>query len=205
MKILFQGDSVTDAGRDRSNPKNMGFGYPKCASAMIADAYPHVDFEFINLGISGNRTEHLVARLQSDVVDVAPDLVILLIGVNDVWHRHLENIETTSEYFENNLRTILTTIKQKIDAKLVMIEPFLLYGSDKMHMLEELDEKIRIERALAQEFADAYVPMQAIFAAQTIHTPYTEFSPDGVHPNAGGAAFIARQVLNAVEPLLTDL
>jgi lysophospholipase L1-like esterase len=205
MKILFQGDSVTDAGRDRNDPHDMGSGYPRYASAMIADAYPDIEFEFVNLGISGHRTENLVARLQSDFVDVAPDMVVLLIGVNDVWHHFSHNIETTPEYFESNLRKILSTIKETMGAKLVMIEPFLLYGSDKVNMLEELDEKIRIERALAQEYADAYLPMQAIFAAETLRTPYTEFSGDGVHPNAGGAGFIAQKVLDTIEPLLSDL
>lgn len=205
MKILFQGDSVTDAGRDRNDPHDMGSGYPRYASAMIADAYPDIDFEFVNLGISGHRTENLVARLQSDFVDVAPDMVVLLIGVNDVWHHFSHNIETTPEYFESNLRKILSTIKETMGAKLVMIEPFLLYGSDKVNMLEELDEKIRIERALAQEYADAYLPMQAIFAAETLRTPYTEFSGDGVHPNAGGAGFIAQKVLDTIEPLMADL
>lgn len=205
MKILFQGDSVTDAGRDRNDPHDMGSGYPRYASAMIADAYPDIEFEFVNLGISGHRTENLVARLQSDFVDVAPDMVVLLIGVNDVWHHFSHNIETTPEYFESNLRKILSTIKETMGAKLVMIEPFLLYGSDKVNMLEELDEKIRIERALAQEYADAYLPMQAIFAAETLRTPYTEFSGDGVHPNAGGAGFIAQKVLDTIEPLMADL
>ena len=109
------------------------------------------------------------------------------------------------EYFESNLRKILTAIKETMGAKLVMIEPFLLYGSDKVNMLEELDEKIRIERKLAQEYADAYLPMQAIFASETIHTPYTEFSGDGVHPNAGGAGFIAQHLLNTIEPIIAQL
>ena len=75
MKILFQGDSVTDACRDRSNPHDLGEGYPKYAAAMMQDAFPQVDFEFIDLGIGGNRTEHLVQRLESDFVDIQPDIV----------------------------------------------------------------------------------------------------------------------------------
>ena len=204
MKILFQGDSVTDAGRDRSDPHDMGTGYPKYASAMISDAHPDIDFEFINLGISGNRTENLVARLQSDFVEIAPDVVVLLIGVNDVWHHFSHNIDTPAKVFESNLRLILTTIKETMGAKLLMVEPFLLYGSDKVHMLEELDEKIRIERTLAQEFADVYLPMHAIFAAETVNTPYTAFSGDGVHPNAGGSCFIAERILHAIEPILSE-
>jgi len=204
MKILFQGDSVTDAGRDRSDPHDMGTGYPKYASAMISDAHPDIDFEFINLGISGNRTENLVARLQSDFVEIAPDVVVLLIGVNDVWHHFSHNIDTPAKTFESNLRLILTTIKETMGAKLLMVEPFLLYGSDKVHMLEELDEKIRIERTLAQEFADVYLPLHAIFAAETVNTTYTDFSVDGVHPNAGGSCFIAERILHAIEPILSE-
>ena len=204
MKILFQGDSITDAGRDRGNIHDMGGGYPKFASAMITDAFPKIDFEFSNLGISGNRTEHLVARLQADFLDLEPDLVILMIGVNDVWHHYSHGIETTDEAFEANLRHVLTEIKEKTSAKIVMVEPYLLPAADKMHMVPELHAKIRIERALARELVDAYVPLDGLFAAATTTTDYTVFSADGVHPNAEGAAFIAQNVLQALIPLLQD-
>ena len=95
MKILFQGDSVTDAGRDRSDPHDMGNGYPRYASAMIQDSFPDTEFEFFNLGISGNRTEHLVERLEADFMEIQPDIVSILIGVNDVWHHYaFEYVET---------------------------------------------------------------------------------------------------------------
>lgn len=206
MKILFQGDSVTDAGRDRSNPHDMGEGYPKYASAMISDAFPKTEFEFLNLGISGNRTENLVERLQHDFIDVNPDLIIMMIGVNDVWHHYMEGlmIETTAEQFASNLRRVLTAIREKTKAKLLMIEPFILPVPDKTAMYPELDEKIRIERALAHEFADAYLPLHALFAAATVRVPCDEFSADGVHPNADGACYIGEQVLRAVTPILTE-
>lgn len=202
MKILFQGDSVTDAGRDRSDCHDLGSGYAKFAAAMIADSFLDTEMEFVNLGISANRTSHLVERLQSDFVDIDPDIVILLIGVNDVWHHYdAKNVQTTAEQFETNLRTVLDAIR-KTGAKLVMLEPYMMYGSDKDFMYEELDEKIRIERALAHEYADAYVPLHALFAAETVRTPYTAFSPDGVHPNADGAAFIAQKVFDATAPII---
>ena len=202
MKVLFQGDSITDAGRDRSNIRDMGPGYPKFASAMITDAFPDIDFEFFNLGISGNRTEHLVARLENDFIALQPDLVILMIGVNDVWHHYSHAIETTDEAFEKNLRHVLSEIKEKTPAKILMIEPYLLPAQDKENMLPELDAKIRIERRLAREYADAYLPLHGLFAAATVTTDYTQFSGDGVHPNADGAAFIAQNVLGALIPLL---
>ena len=88
IKILFQGDSITDAGRDRRNYYNMGAGYPKYASESIVAAYPNTEFEFINLGISGNRTDQLFDRLYPDAIALEPDVISILVGVNDVWHRH---------------------------------------------------------------------------------------------------------------------
>lgn len=202
MKVLFQGDSITDAGRDRCNIHDMGPGYPKFASAMITDAFPDIDFEFCNLGISGNRTENLVERLEKDFIDIQPDLLIMMIGVNDVWHHYSHNIETTDEAFERNLRRVLSSVRERTPAKIVMIEPYLLPAPDKEHMLPELDAKIRIERRLAREYADAYLPLHALFAAETVKTEYTVFSNDGVHPNADGACWIAEHVLRTVAPLL---
>ena len=204
INVLFQGDSITDAGRDRKNIHDMGKGYPKFASAMLTDAYPDIEFEFVNLGISGNRTADLVARLQSDFIDIKPDLAIMMIGVNDVWHSFMFGTECTDEQFESNLRTVLTAIRD-MGAKLFLIEPYMLYGSDKEYMIPELDNKIRIERKMAQEFADGYLPLHGMFAAQTVNQPFTDFSDDGVHPNEGGAAFIAQNILSSIDPVIQSL
>ncbi len=204
MKILFQGDSVTDAGRNREDIHHLGYGYAVRTAPLIQAAFPDVEFEFVNLGISGNRTSDLVARLQSDVCDIDADVVILLIGVNDVWHHFDFNIETTPAQFESNLTTVLSAVRQN-GAKLLMMEPFMLYGSNKENMYEELDEKIRIIRQLAQSNADAYLPLQAIFAAETVKTPFTAFSDDGVHPNASGSDYIAHRVADEVIPLIASL
>ena len=88
MKILFQGDSITDAGRDKRNYHDMGKGYPKFATELIKEAFPSTDFEFINMGISGNRTDQLFDRLYPDAIAFEPDVISILIGINDVWHRH---------------------------------------------------------------------------------------------------------------------
>jgi lysophospholipase L1-like esterase len=203
MKILFQGDSITDAGRSRKNLADLGPGYPATAAALLTETFPQTEFTFINRGISGNRTEHLVARLQSDFIDLQPDMVILMIGVNDVWHHYSHNIETTDEAFEANLRHVLSEIKAKTPAKIIMIEPYLLPAEDKLHMVPELHAKIRIERKLAREFADAYIPMDGLLAAACVGgVDYTKFSPDGVHPGPYGARWIAKRVLNAVLPFL---
>ena len=120
MRILFQGDSITDAGRDRRNYFHMGSGYPKYAVRYIKEAHPDADIEFINLGISGNRTGQLFDRLYPDAIALQPDIISILIGINDVWHRHDHGmIATTDAQIELNYRTILTELKAKTNAKII--------------------------------------------------------------------------------------
>lgn len=202
MKILFQGDSITDAGRDRADYHDMGQGYPFYASYLIEENYPGVDFEFVNLGISGDRTENLVERLQDDFVDIQPDIVSILIGVNDTWHRAEEQNWIDNETFENNYRTVLTAIKENTNAKIIMMEQFLLSVPDKDFFRVDLDPKIDIVRRLAREFADVYIPLDGLFAAASIKKEPTYWAADGVHPTAEGAKFIAEHYCNAVKELL---
>ena len=98
MKILFQGDSITDCGRDKRNYHDLGPGYPKYAAELIREGYPDIDFEFINFGIGGNRTSQLFDRLYTDGIAFQPDVISFFIGINDIWHRHdFEKIATTDE------------------------------------------------------------------------------------------------------------
>lgn len=205
MKILFQGDSVTDAGRDRSQSSDMGFGYPKYASAMLEDAFSDIDFAFVNLGISGNRTEDLVARMQSDFIEIQPDIVSIMIGINDVWHHYAFSCTYTSnEAFEQNYTTLLEEIKQKTNAKIMIIQPYLIDVPDKQQLKAELAEKQAIVKKLADKYADAYLPMHEIFLADEAEDK-TVYAADGVHPTEDGACLIAQKYLEAVTPLIEEL
>ncbi len=204
MKILFQGDSVTDAGRDRSDPHDMGNGYPRFASAMIQDSFPDTEFEFIDLGISGNRTEHLVERMEADFIEIQPDIVSILIGVNDVWHHYaFEYVETTDEQFESNYRTLLDAIKSRTNARILMIQPFLLETVDpaKQELCEELARKQAIVKKLADEYADAYLPLDEVLHSMTEEEP-AYYAADGVHPTPDGACCIGEAYLGAIAPLI---
>lgn len=204
MKILFQGDSVTDAGRDRSDPHDMGNGYPRYASAMIQDSFPDTEFEFIDLGISGNRTEHLVERMEADFIEIQPDIVSILIGVNDVWHHYaFEYVETTDEQFESNYRTLLDAIKSRTTARILMIQPFLLETVDpaKQELCEELARKQAIVKRLADEYADAYLPLDEVLHSMTEEEP-AYYAADGVHPTPDGACCIGEAYLGAIAPLI---
>ena len=204
MKILFQGDSITDAGRDKRNYHHMGNGYPKYASEMIAQAFPKTDFEFINFGISGNRTCQLFDRLYTDGIEFQPDIFSILIGINDVWHRYgAGKIETTDEQIEANYRAILTRLRKQTNAKIVMLAPYVLDCDDKDAMKEDLKTLLPIIEKLAEEFADVYIPLDKLFDEALKTQPEPQYySADGVHPNENGRAFIGKLYAEAVETLL---
>ena len=205
MRILFQGDSITDAGREKRNFHDMGNGYPKYASQLIREAHPETDFEFINLGISGNRSSQLFDRLHPDALALQPDIVSILIGVNDVWHRQsVVPVLTSDEQIELNYRMILTNIRKHTNAKIMMIAPYLIEREDKAQVRAELDHVITsVIRPLADEFADVYVPLNEYMdeAVKTQSEP-KHYSADGVHPNQNGAEFIGKLYAEAIEKLL---
>lgn len=206
MIILFQGDSITDAGRDKRNYHDLGNGYPKYASALIKAAFPDEDIEFINLGISGNRTGQLFDRLYPDAIELAPDVISILIGVNDIWHRHSHNIRTTDEQLEVNYRTILTELRNNTNAKIVMIAPYALDAEDKGFIHDDLVSVHNIIRKLADKYADVYIPLDEYFAEALKTQPEPlYYSPDGVHPNQNGAEFIGKKYAEAVIPLIKEL
>ncbi|MBP3696118.1 MAG: GDSL family lipase [Clostridia bacterium] len=202
MKILFQGDSITDWGRDREDIHNLGNGYPKFAAELIKKAHPETEFEFINLGISGNQTKDLVDRLQSDFIDIQPDVVSIHIGINDTWHRAADRSWLGNDVFESQYRKVLTEIKEKTNAKILIIEQFLLPVEDKLYFREDLNGKIDITRKLAREFADFYIPLDGLMAQACVGKDAYHWSADGVHPNDNGATFIATLYADAIDKLI---
>lgn len=203
MKILFQGDSITDAGRDRSDPHNLGPGYPFYAADLIKKAFPDKDFEFINLGISGNQTKDLVERLRADFIDIDPDIVSIHIGVNDTWHHAADKSWISNEVFEERYRKVLSEIKAKTNAKILIIEQFLLSVPDKDFFREDLNGKIDVTRKLAREFADYYIPLDGLFAQACIGgVEPTHWSDDGVHPNKNGSEFIGALYADAIKKMI---
>ena len=207
IRLLFQGDSITDAGRDRRNYRDMGKGYPKYAAEQLCKDHPEVEFDFINLGISGNRTDQLFDRLYRDAIALEPDVISILIGINDVWHRYGSGrIETTDEQIALNYRTILKRLKAQTSAKIVMIAPYLLDCEDKDDIRNDLNTVLPIIRSLAEEFADVYIPLDEIFEEALKTQPEPKYySGDGVHPNTNGSMFIGGKYAEAVKALIQSL
>lgn len=203
MRILFQGDSITDAGRDRSDPHHLGGGYPKFVAELLREQYPEMELDFVNFGISGNRTWDLLDRWESDCLAWQPDVVSIMIGINDTWRFYDQGLRTTTEEYEANYRSLLQQIRDHTNAKIVMLEPYLLpVNPDWDCWREDLNPKIDAARRLAREFADVYIPLDGLFAAACVGNEPAAFSGDGVHPNEAGARFIARLYADAVAPYI---
>ena len=202
LRILFQGDSITDAGRDRRNYFDLGHGYASVAAPLIREAHPELDIEFINLGISGNRTDQLFDRIKYDAVDLQPDIVSVLIGINDIWHRAI-GVGTTDAQIDLNYRCILDRLKNETNAKIMILSPYLLDVDDKPRMREGLKTVLPMIRKVADEYADMYVPLDELFEEALKTQPEPRFySGDGVHPNENGARFIGEHYAKAIEKLL---
>lgn len=205
IKLLFQGDSITDWGRNNRDCHNLGNGYSKYAAENIMNFFPDIEFEFMNLGISGNQTKDLVARLQSDFIDVRPDIISILIGVNDTWHHADDKSWIPNDLFEERYRTVLKAIKEKTNAKIMIMEPFLIPVEDKLFFREDLAPKIEIIRKLAREFADVYLPTDGLLASAYIGDDPISFADDGVHPTDKGAKFIGGVYADYITKIINDL
>ena len=207
ITLVFQGDSITDAGRDKRNYHDMGRGYPLYASRQLAEANPDVEFEFINFGISGNRTSQLFDRFYKDGLMFDPDVISILIGINDIWHRHgSAKVATTDAQIELNYRCILERIKKESHAKILMMAPFILDAEVPEGMREELDRILPVIRRLADEYADVYIPLDEIFTEALKSQPEPlYYSKDGVHPNENGRQFIGKLYAEAIKPLINSL
>ncbi len=195
--ILFQGDSVTDCGRSREDLADLGRGYAMLVASRLAAEQPALDLKFINRGISGNRSQDLVSRWQEDCLDLKPDWVSILIGINDTWRRYDSNDPTTAAAYGKNIREICQRTVAA-GAGLIIIEPFFLpHPADRRAWSEDLAPKLAQLRDVAYEYATVYIPMDGIFHAAAQKQPYPFWAADGVHPTMAGHALIAGAFLEA--------
>ena len=200
--VLFQGDSITDWGRNYQDGNDLGKGYALQTAAWFSALYPERRVRFINRGISGNRAVDLRGRWDQDCIALKPTTVSIMIGINHCWRRYDNNDPTSPGQFEENYREILSRIRKELGAKLIICEPFVLpFPEERKQWREDLDPKIQVVRKLATEFHAVYVPLDGLFAQAAMRTDPAFWTLDGVHPTEAGAALIARAWLQAVQAL----
>ncbi|GAT71551.1 SGNH/GDSL hydrolase family protein [Microbacterium hydrocarbonoxydans] len=187
-RIVFIGDSITDAGRDREDPASLGDGYVSLLAPELTAGGATVR----NLGIAGNRAVDLAARWDDELMPTEPDLLTVYVGVNDMWRRFDRDDPTSAEDFEARLRPLLERVVAVHRPRLVLMEPFFLpVVPEQTAWLEDLDGKRAVVRALAAEFGAELVPLHEVFTAAAAEHPVAALAPDGVHPTPLGSRLIA--------------
>ncbi|CQR55194.1 SGNH/GDSL hydrolase family protein [Paenibacillus riograndensis] len=196
--ILFQGDSITDWGRNYEDPSSLGVGYALMVAARLGLLYPEKKLTFINRGISGNRAADLQQRWDRDCLELKPTVVSIYIGINDTWRRFDSGEETTAAQFEASYRDIIERTLRATNAKLILVEPFVLpVPEDRKGWRQDLDPKIHVVRELAREYGALLVPLDGLFAAASMKADSAFWAPDGVHPSPAGHALITDAWLKA--------
>lgn len=197
MKILFQGDSITDAGRnaDCGSQVSIGQGYALMISGELGAKYPGL-YTFENRGISGDRIVDIYSRIKVDMWNLKPDLVSILIGVNDVWHEVDNRNGVDARRFENVYRMLIEDTLQALpNGKLMLMEPFVLKGSETVQHWEAFHtgvaERAEIVHRLAREYSLFFVPLQRKLDNACLNYDPSYWLPDGVHPSPAGHRLIA--------------
>lgn len=202
MKILFQGDSITDVGRDKANIASTGWGYPLLVKAMLGCENPG-EYEFVNKGISGNRIVDLYARIKCDIINLKPDFMSILIGVNDVWHENHESPNgVDNEKFFKIYDMLIEEIKEALpNIKIMILEPFVLSGTATDPFWDKFSTEVpkRAEKAklIAQKHNLKFVELQNKFDEAAKTAPNSYWLYDGVHPTAMGHEIIKKEWLKA--------
>ena len=201
--LLFMGDSITDCERREPSYSPLGCGYVHFAANFLLARLPDLNLNIENRGIGGDSTFDLLARWDVDCIQLRPDIVSLMIGINDLWRKFGETEETRQRHvppqtYEQNMRTLLSRTRDECAAQLVLMEPFMFCDDPANPMLAELPTYIDIVHRLAEEYDATLVPVHANYVQLQNKPPADQWADDTVHPYEWAHAWIAEQWLNAV-------
>jgi lysophospholipase L1-like esterase len=198
-RVLLTGDSITDWGRDRSDPTSLGHGYAFVVAALAGARLPELGLTFLNRGVGGDTAAMLRARWDRDAVALEPTVVSIMIGINDTWRRYEGGTVTPVEAYEADLRAMLDSARDDLGARLVLVEPFVVPVRASQHAWrEDLDPRIDVVRRLAAEHRATLVPADGLFTAAAVRTAPEQWAYDGVHPTPAGHGLLAQAWLDAV-------
>ena len=196
--VLFQGDSITDAGRKKeiTEPNHggaLGNGYAAMISGEILLAHPGLELKCHNRGISGNKVPDLAARWDQDVVALKPDLLSIMIGVNDLWHTFAfgNKYKATIGDYETGYRALLERTREEVPGvRIVICEPFTTRTSKDFKPLADFRA---VSKKLADEMGLTFVPFQSLFDEAVKAAPAEFWLWDGIHPSIAGHTIMARK------------
>ena len=207
--ILFQGDSITDCGRVRDNARSvsqaLGQGYPTLIAARVKNNDWSKKYNFINRGISGDRVVDLYARWKRDALNLRPDVISILIGVNDTWHEQNYGNGVEPERYDRFYRMLMDWTKEALPGtRMILLEPFVLkFGFVTDAWVSEIDIRRQMVKKIAEDYGAVFVPLQEIISEKAAEAADPEIVlADGVHPTLFGHQIIADQYLKYAGDLL---
>lgn len=203
--VLFQGDSITDAGRSRDDStansfRALGSGYAMLASAALLEKYAAQDLKIYNKGISGNKVFQLAERWDKDCLELKPDVLSILIGVNDIWHKLSGNYDGTVDIYRKDYIALLERTRKALpNVKLIICEPFAVKNvkavDDKWY--PEFYDYQKAAREIAEQFGAVFIPFQRVYDEARKRAPGPYWTGDGVHASFAGAQLMANAWLEA--------
>lgn len=204
--ILFQGDSITDAGRVRENPDDLGQGYSNFIAGRLGLQQPGT-YKFLNRGLSGNRIVDLYARMKVDIINLKPDYISILIGVNDAWHEKDWKNGVSTPKFKRIYSMLLEEVQEALpNTKIMLMEPFVLNGSATEDAIEwfreEVGQRALATKELAEEFYLPFVPLQEDLDQLAQIAPTAYWLIDGVHPTPFFHQYLADKWLETFQTKL---
>ena len=206
--ILFQGDSITDAGRNRraegraNDAGALGRGYPLFIAGSLLSQHPGRKLKIMNRGISGHKVPDLAKRWDKDTIDLKPSVLSILIGVNDIWHKLNGRYNGSVEDYETGLKALLERTRKSLpDTRIVICEPFVLRcGAVNDKWFPEFDERRAACRRASDALGCLWVPFQTMFDnAVQDGVPANYWAGDGVHPSVAGHALMASTWLKTLQ------
>jgi lysophospholipase L1-like esterase len=201
VSIIFIGDSITDAGRRQTAYRPLGYGYVHFVVNYLLAKYPEYDLNSINTGVSGNTIRDLNGRWERDCLAHKPDILSVLIGINDVWRQHTDRPDEAVylDEYEFTYERLLSRAKDNSDCRMVLMEPFMFCSDTENPMYKSLQEFIAVVRSLAEKFDAVLVPLQESIDKIIEKILPEKFSDDMVHPYLWAHSWIAQRWLEATQ------
>jgi lysophospholipase L1-like esterase len=205
--VLFQGDSITDGGRWRTGHDFnhiMGQDYAYILAGEIGAKHPELHLEFVNRGVGGDRVLDLAARWKADTLDLQPQVLSILIGVNDTLAER-DKAESVATFKSTYDKLLADTIAALPHTKIILGEPFLLpvgkYAADYAEQRAEVEQRAAVVAELAAKYKLPEVMYQEAFDAACKRAPAATWSWDGVHPTYAGHWLMSREWLKTAKGL----
>ena len=201
FSIVFIGDSITDAGRLEAAYRPFGYGYVHFVAYRLLAKYPEYNLGIINTGISDNTIRDLDYRWKRDCLNHKPDILSVLIGINDVFRQYTGSLNTAVllDEYQLTYKRLLSLVKEKYNCRLILIEPFMFCDDKTNPAYKSLLQYIHAVRALAAEFDAVPVSLQELIDKKIKQVTPGKFSDDMVHPYVWAHAWIAQQWFEATK------